>query len=104
MKGAIYNESPEERMNQEVRKNEGKDVHFKADSGQTAVGHHKQAGSHSMVQVQQLSLVQVQGRGHRRPPEGRYPLVQRNTSKLQHRGYGRVPGIRTGIGRRRIYE
>ena len=84
-------------------RNEGKDVHFKADSGQTAVGHHKQAGPHSMVQVQQLYLVQVQGGGHRRPPEGRYPLVQRYTSKLQHRGYGRVPGIRTGIGRRK-YE
>ena len=56
--------------------------------GQTAVGYHKQAGPHSVVQVQQLYLVQVQGRGHRRPPEGRYPLVQRYTSKLQHRGYG----------------
>ena len=39
--------------------NEGKDVHFKADSGQTAVGLHKQAGPHSVVQVQQLYLVQV---------------------------------------------
>ena len=78
----------EGRTNQEVRKNEGKDIYFKADSGQTAVGYHKQAGSYSMVQMQQLSLVQVQGRGHRRSSKGRYPLVQRYTSKLQHRGYG----------------
>ena len=84
-------------------KNEGKDVHFKADSRQTAVGYHKQAGPHSMVQVQQLYLVQVQGRGHRRPSEGRYPMVQQDSPELQHRGYGRVPGIRTGIGRRK-YE
>lgn len=49
----------EEKTNQEVRKDEDKDVYFKADSGQTTIGHHKQAGSDSVVQMQQLSFLQV---------------------------------------------